>query len=128
MLVEHMGPRTRARVAQASYRPRGHSDPDPSRPGQLVDPAGTWTRARVAQDCWWTPEAHGPWHKSPGIAGRHHVPTGTGPILPGLLIDPVGTWTRARVAGTAGQTRGPSDTVVNRLGQLVDITGSLTQA
>ena len=56
------------------------------------------------------------------------MPTGTGPILPGLLNDSVSTRTWARVTGTVCQTRRPLDTVANRLGQLVDIAGSLTQA
>ena len=84
--------------------------------------------ARVTEDCWGTPQALGPWHKSPERAGRHRVPTGTGPILPGLLIEPVGTRTRARIAGTVGQTRGNSDYGTSRPGQLVDTAGSLIQA
>ena len=40
-------------------RPRGKSDPGPSRQGELVDPAGYRSPARVAQKGWLTPRALG---------------------------------------------------------------------
>ena len=54
---------------------------------------------------------------------------------PKLAQVPRGSWSTLRALGTgnrspvtAGQNRGPLDPVTNRLGQLVDIAGSLTQA
>ena len=66
-------------------RPR-NSDPNPSRPGELIEPAGhepgpesqktsgrtagPQTRARIARDCWSTPWALGPKRELPGTAGQ----------------------------------------------------------
>ena len=44
------GPRTWACVAGDSDRPRGPSDPGPSHPGRLVDPACLWTQTQVTRD------------------------------------------------------------------------------
>ena len=50
-------------------RPRGLSDPGPSRLEQLVDPVGPWTQARVTRDSWSTPQALGAGPESPGTSG-----------------------------------------------------------
>ena len=47
----------------------GPSDPNPSRPGELVDTAGPKAQACVAQDSWSTPSAFRPEPHSPGTAG-----------------------------------------------------------
>jgi len=52
-------------------RPRMHSVPSASHQGQLVDPAGLQTRARVARDACLTPCSLRP-----------------GPSRPGQLVDP----------------------------------------
>jgi len=56
-------------------RPRGPSDRGPSRPGELVNPAGTGTRPQVGRDIWSSPQAlrHGP--ESPRRAGRQCGPS-----------------------------------------------------
>ena len=63
-----------------------------------MDPAGTWTRARVARDFWSKPRALGPLHESSGTAGRPCGTSDTGPSRPGGLVDSVGRPAQARVA------------------------------
>ena len=65
-LLHNKGPRILAESAGRAGRHRGHSDPDPSRLEELVDPAGPWTQVRVTGDSWSTlqaladgPESHG---------------------------------------------------------------------
>ncbi|RKM61833.1 hypothetical protein C0984_19790, partial [Clostridioides difficile] len=47
-------------------RPRGKSDPGPSRQGELLDTAGYQSRARVARESSWMRQNHGPETESPG--------------------------------------------------------------
>ena len=87
-----------------------HSDTGPIHPGQLINPAGARTKARVAV-----------------IAGRPRGPSETSASPPGQLVDPAGLQTRARVSQeswsipralrheresrrSAGPYRGTSDT------------------
>ena len=65
-------------------------------PGQLVDPAGPRTRARVATDNLWTRLALGHVPESPGIAGRTLRPSDPGARPPGQPADHAGPRTRAR--------------------------------
>ena len=127
-LFDTTGKPAQARFPETAGRHIRPSDMDPNQQGVMFDPAGPWTRARVTRENWSTPRALVHCPESPGTAGGHGVPNGTGPILPGLLIDPMRIRTQARVSGTSGQTRGPAEPVTNRIGQLVDIAGSLTQA
>ena len=78
--------------------------------GQMVDPVGTRSQARVTRDSWSTPRdiEHGP--EAPGTAGRPRV-LGPGPESP----------------GTAGQPRGPWDSTASRARQLVDPAGFQTR-
>ncbi|RKM63615.1 hypothetical protein C0215_19750, partial [Clostridioides difficile] len=67
------------------------------RQGQVVGPADTGTRARVARDIWSIPWdlRHEP--ESPGTDGGPRGPSDTGPNRPGQLIDLAGPWPRTRV-------------------------------
>ena len=64
----------------------------------LVNTVDPQTRARVARGRRSIPRCHDHEDKSPGTAGRHRGPTGTGLILPGQLVDTEGPQTRTRVA------------------------------
>ena len=81
----------------STCRPRGPSDPGPSRPGELVDHAGPRTIAREARDIWSTPRDLGPQRESPSRAGRHRGPSDTGLSRPGELVETTGYHSRARV-------------------------------
>ena len=104
-----------------------HSDPGPSHPGQMVEPASPRTRSRVVRDKW---TLHELGH------GRESLRQ---------LVDPAVPRTMARVArdswwtpqdfgpgpvspGTAGRPGSPSDQGLNCPGQLVDTAGPLEQA
>ena len=92
-----------------SGRPRGPSDPGPSRQRHRVDLAGHRTGARVARDCRSSPRALGPKRDSPGTAGRTSGLSDTGSSRPGQLVDVAGFRASAESPGTAGQHSGPSD-------------------
>ena len=98
---------------------RRPSDTGTSRAGQLINPAGSRTQARVALGVLVDTAALRPKRKSRG-------PSGTVPSHPGKLVDTAGHWARARVAvegwstprdigpehdspRRAGPNRGPSD-------------------
>ena len=67
----------------------GTSDMGPSHLGQLIDPVGTWTQARVTQDFWSNPRGHGPGPQLPRKTDSHRGPLFTVPFLPGQLVDTV---------------------------------------
>ena len=109
-------------------RPHSPSDTSMSHPGQLVDPAGYQTWARVA------------WK-----AGRHRGPSDQVPSHPEQLVDPAGLRALARVTQNcrstsqalrrepesswmAGRTRGPSDTSARRPGKLFHTAGPRAQS
>ena len=122
-------------------RQRGLSHPGPSRGGQLVDPAGPWTYARIPRDCWstpqaigseresqWTQQVHGPMPEYPGTAGRPHGPLDLSTIRLGELFDPRALGHRPELPGTAGRHRGPSGPGLSRPGRLIDPAGLLTSS
>ena len=78
---------------------RGSSEQGPSRQRHRVELAGPGTRARVARDCWSTPQALRRKRKSPGRAGRPRGPSDPGPSCPGHLVDSAGHRAWARVPG-----------------------------
>ena len=103
-------------------RTRGALDASARGPGELVQPAGPQSRARMAQEIWWTRGA-----------------SGTAPSRLWDLVDPAVPQNRARVAkdigsnsraleperespGTAFRPLGPSDRSASRQGELVDTT------
>ena len=103
------------------------------------------TRARVAQECWSSPEDLGTGHESPGLGGRHRGLRDTGPSGPGMLVDTAGPGTWSRVArdswltpralgtrpespGSACRTHGLSEPGSSPPGQLVDTAGPRTRA
>ena len=128
----------------AAVRHRGPSDTGLSHPGQLVDPTGNQSRARVLWHSWSTPWSHY-WSAScPGVlvdpAGY-----GAGRESSGRAGLPGGPTTRARVAlegwsstqdlgpgpespRAAGRHRGPRDTGLSYLGQRVEPAGLRTRA
>jgi len=128
----------------AAVRHRGPSDTGLSHPGQLVDPTGNQSRARVLWHSWSTPWSHY-WSAScPGVlvdpAGY-----GAGRESSGRAGLPGGPTTRARVAlecwsstqdlgpgpespRAAGRHRGPWDTGLSYLGLLVEPAGLRTRA
>ena len=140
----HCEPSDTGQFAWERCQHRGHSDTGLIRPGQLVDPAGPRTRARVTQNCWSTP-----WNlryepESPGRAGRPCQPADMIATCLGELVDPAGPRNQSRFAwdnrstplglvhgpvypGTTGPHRGPLDTSVIRPGLLVDIEGPRTR-
>ena len=112
--------------------------------GHLVDPAGTWARARVTRETWLTPGALGRGHESPRRVCRPRGPSVQSAMHPEKLVDGVGPRTKARVArdnwsntwtlrlerdtpGLAGLARGPSDPGPSGPGELVDPAGHRTQ-
>ena len=115
--------------------PRSHR-PGQSFPGQLVDPTGTQTWARVPTEQLVDPQAFKPRPKLPGTICLNLGNTDPSPGHPGELVDPGGPRTLYRVArdnlsippalvhgpvshGTAGQLRGPLDKSASCLGELV---------
>ena len=109
----------------SAVRHRGPSDTGLNHPGQLVDPAGYRSQARVLWDSWSSTQDLGPGPESPRADGRHHGPRDTGPSYLGQLVDPAGHRTPAQIArescstpralghgpkwrGTAGRPHGPS--------------------
>ena len=70
-------------------------EPGVNPPGELVDPVGNQTRARIVRGSWWTPRAFGPEPESPGKAGRPPGASETGVSREGELINTVGQQTRA---------------------------------
>ena len=140
---------------------RGTSDQYTSCPGELVDTAGPREPARVARDSWLIPGALGPKRElpgtavrhpgprarseSPGRAGGHCGPSGTGRRGPGKLVDTAGPPTKSRVPrdsrsnpqalgpgpetpGTAGRICGPLDRSTRRPGGLLEPAGPRTWA
>ncbi|RKM63780.1 hypothetical protein C0215_19635, partial [Clostridioides difficile] len=78
-----------------------HGPPDKStrRPGELVDPTGTWTWAQGAQDRWSTPPALGHWPELSGTTGRH-----PGPSEPGANHRE--SWSNLRAIGPEAESPG----------------------
>ena len=72
--------------------------------GRAGRPRGNQTQARVARECWSTPQALEPGPTSPGTYGRAPGTTGMGPRLPGQLVESAGHWSRAQVAQECGST------------------------
>ena len=79
-------------------QPRGPSDPSAIGPGELVEPVGMQTRARLAQDSWSTPRALGLKCEWPETAAPPHRLSDAIPSVQGQLIDTEGTRTWARFA------------------------------
>ena len=117
----------------------------PNRPGLLVNPAESWSWARVTREGSLIPWALGQGRESPGTVGLYCGRTGTGPILLGQLVDTAGPRTRTRITrdicwilrdlgpwpespGKTGRHRGPLFTVLSPLGELVDTAGPRTRA
>ena len=139
------GPRTRAQDARDSWstlrdlgperessrtagRHRGSSETGPSRPVQLVDSAGHWSLAHVAQEFGSTLRALEPWPESPGSAGP---PPRTSDQSPSRL----GSWSTLRAIGAGsvspgivGRPRRTSDLGLSGLGKVVDPAGHSTRA
>ena len=107
-----VSPQTPVRQRGTSYQGRsrpgqlvdhGHSDPDRSHLGQLVDPAAPRNGMRVSRDTWLTP-----WD------------LGTGPKWKDRWSTPWALGARPESPERAGRPRGTSSTGPRRLGQLVD--------
>ena len=98
----------------------GPSDPDWRHLGQLFDPAGPQTWARVTQESWSTPLALGHGHELPGGTGRHRGPSDSSASRLGYLVDSMGPQTFSRVPGTAGRPHKSSDTSASGPGLLID--------
>ena len=107
---------------RAAGRHGGHSATGPCHLGQLVDPAGPGTCARVPRDCWSTPRDLRPRPESRGQAGRSRRSSHT--TWRRVARD---SWMTLRALGhrtespwTGGRTHGASDQVPCRQGQLVE--------
>ena len=107
-----VSPQTPVRQRGTSYQGRsrpgqlvdhGHSDPDRSHLGQLVDPAAPRNGMRVSRDTWLTP-----WD------------LGTGPKWKDRWSTPWALGARPESPETAGRPRGTSTTGPRRLRELVD--------
>ena len=107
-----VSPQTPVRQRGTSYQGRsrpgqlvdhGHSDPDRSHLGQLVDPAAPRNGMRVSRDTWLTP-----WD------------LGTGPKSRDRWSTPWALGARPESPETAGEPRSTSSTAPRRPGQLVD--------
>ena len=109
-------------------RPRGLSDTGPSRPGQLVDPVGPGTQARVTWHSWLTPRAFRTRAALPGTAGRQHGPTDQARVARVSGSTPRNLGPVPESPGTACQPSRPSDPSKSCLGQLFDIVGPRTLA
>ena len=116
-----------------------------SHPGELLDTAGSGSRAQVTLGSWSTPWALGHGPETPGISGRPREPSGTVPCCPGQLVHTAGprfwgrvTWDTGStlwyvrpvplLPWNAGRHRGPSDPSVIRPEKLVEQMGPWTQA
>ena len=124
-------------------RHHGPSNKGPSRPGELVNPAGHWALARIALDSWSNLRALGHGPESPGTAGippdprtQARVardscltpgPSGTVLSHPGPLVNTACHQTRRDSPRRAGKNHRPSDTGPSGTGQLVDPAEPLTQ-
>ena len=100
---------TQVRVFWTAGQPRRPSQTIPSRLGELVDTAGNWAWAQVAQETWSTPrtrarvaleilstpQAIGPDRCSPRKADRFCGPSDQSTSRPGQLVQHVGLPTRA---------------------------------
>ena len=108
-------------------RTRGPSDPGPSQPGHLVEPAGYRAHARAPRDCWSTPR---PSDLYPSPLGHLVKPVGprTQEEVAGRAGDPSGAWSRAGIAGDIWLTRGPSDPCPSHQRYRVDLSGTQTRA
>ena len=122
--VDPAGHRTQSRSPKRAGQIRGPSDTSTSRPGVLVDTAGTRTRSGISQESWWTPRFHGPKQESfvslvdpaghrtqaesCGRAVRHRSPWSKAPGHPGHLFEPAGPQAWARDSRAAGRQCGPS--------------------
>ena len=90
----------------------------PSRPGQLVDPAGTRTWARVERHIWSLPWANGPKPEMPGTSVRHREASGMGSSRLRQLVTPRALVTGPKTPGNTDRTRGLSDASSSRPRQL----------
>ena len=116
-----------------------------SRPGQMFDPAGPRTRARIPRDCCLTPRAFGPGPQLPRTVGGPHGTLDQSARVPGPLVDTAGTQSWAGVArdiwltpqvvgqgpeptGRHGRSRGPLGPKLEWLGQLVEHAGPQSRA
>ena len=154
-LLDTVGPRAPARVAQDSRltpgylgpkrkspgtarvrsewpeRAGGHRGPSGSglrRPGRLVNTAGPPTRSLVSQDSWSTPQVLGPKLECPGTVGRSTGP----PARARVALD---SWSTSRAfrpgpqsPGTGGRPHGPSDSSASVPGHLVHPAGPRNRA
>ena len=92
-----MSPRT-------AGRPRGFSDPRPSRGGQLVHTVGPRTRVGLAWESWSNPWALRPRPEWPRTAGRPRGPSDPTASGPEQLVDPTGFRSWAGVARDSWST------------------------
>ena len=140
-----VGPRTCDRVSQENWstpwglihgaespgtasQNRGPSDTSVSRPGQLVDAGGPWTRARGARGSCLTLQDLELVPESPERAGRPRGPLDPSLCCPGQLVNPAGLRTQDRIPQESRLTPGHSDTTTRRPGQLVEPAGRRTMA
>lgn len=89
-----------------SWLTRGDSDHCPSRARQLVDHAGSRTRARIARGSWSRPQDLGMECESPVISGRSRGSSDPGPSCLGKLVNAAGHRALARVAQDRRSTTG----------------------
>lgn len=97
MLVDPRALRPGPESPGTAGRPCGPLDPDPSNPGELVDPECIRTGAPVARGSCSTPRALGRKRKWTGTAGVPQGPSDPGLSHPGLLVDHTGHQAHARV-------------------------------
>ena len=100
----------------------------PSHAGELVDPAGSRTRARVARGYWSTPRALGLKCESPGISGRLHGSSDLFPSARDSWSSPQVLGHKRKWPGTADRPRMTSDPRASGPVLLVESEGPRAQA
>ena len=100
----------------------------PTRPGDLVDPAGPRTRARVAKDIGSTSRALAEERVLPGTAGQARGHSDPSVSRQGQLVEQAGFQTRVPVARDNWWMRLAFGHGLRAPGQLVDTEGPRTRA